>query len=131
MTLRWLLLSWLLATTVAAEDSADVMETFAPLASSLSAGDVEGFLKPIDRQMQEFGKLRENVSALIALFDITSSVELVSVDAGKVELDWYLELRSKSGAGVAERRRQIVTARIEKKRILSIAPIEFFAPKVN
>jgi hypothetical protein len=86
------------------------------------------FLKPIDAAMPGYDQLRENVSALITRFDITSSIELIRAEAGKVELDWYLELRNKGEGGANEQRRQVVTARVQKKRILSIGPIEFFAP---
>lgn len=131
MTRRCLLFSCLVARTAGAEDSSGVLEIFEPLASALSTGDVEGFLKPFDRQMPNLAKLRENVSALMARFEITSSIELIRSDSAKVDLDWYLELRSKGAAGVAERRRQTITATVEKKRIRSIAPLEFFAPTAN
>ena len=114
-----------------AGDGPSVLEIFEPLASALSTGDVEGFLKPFDRRMPNLAMLRDNVSALMAHFDITSSIELIRSDAATVELDWYLELRSKEAAGVAERRRQTITAAIEKKRIRSIAPLQFFAPTAN
>jgi len=129
MTRRCLLLGWPAATAAIAEDN--ILEVFEPLASALSTGDVEGFLKPFDRQMPGLGRLRENVSALMARFDITSSIELIRSDSGTVELDWYLELRGKEGAGVAERRRQTITATIEKKRIRFMAPLDFFAPTAN
>jgi len=129
MTRRCLLLGWPAATAAIAQDN--ILEVFEPLASALSTGDVEGFLKPFDRQMPGLGRLRENVSALMARFDITSSIELIRSDSGTVELDWYLELRGKEGAGVAERRRQTITATIEKKRIRFMAPLDFFAPTAN
>jgi hypothetical protein len=129
MTRRCLLLGWPAATAAIAEDN--ILEVFEPLASALSTGDVEGFLKPFDRQMPGLGRLRENVSALMARFDITSSIELIRSDSGTVELDWYLELRGKEGAGVAERRRQTITAAVAKKRIRSMAPLDFFAPTAN
>ncbi|MEO8127689.1 MAG: hypothetical protein ABJF23_13225 [Bryobacteraceae bacterium] len=131
MTRRCLLLSCLAVSLPGAEQGSNVLEVFEPLASALSTGDVEGFVKPFDRQMPGLGKLRANVTGLMARFDITSSVELIGSDAGTVELDWYLELRSKEGAGVAERRRQTVTAKVDKKRILSISPMEFFAATTN
>src|SRR4051794_29162062 len=129
MTRRHLLMASLVAGCAMAEDDASVLEIFEPLASALSNGDVASFMKPFDRSMPNRGKLRENVAALIARYGITSSIELVRVEAGTVELDWYLELRDKEAAGVSERRRQTVTARVEKKHILSIEPVEFFAPK--
>ncbi len=131
MTRRRLVLTCLVAPTAFGEDDSAVLEIFEPLASALSTGDVEGFLKPFDRRMPNFAALRDNVSALMARFDITSSIELMRSDSAKVELDWYLQLRGKDAAGVAERRRQTITATVAKKRILSIAPVEFFAPTAN
>ncbi|HMF75070.1 MAG TPA: hypothetical protein VK604_05355 [Bryobacteraceae bacterium] len=131
MTRRCLLLSCLAAGAAGAEDDSGVLEIFEPLASALSTGDVEGFMKPFDRQMPNLAKLRDNVTDLMELFDITSSVELIRSDSANVELDWYMELRRKEGAGVTERRRQNITAIVEKKRIRSIAPLEFFAPTAN
>jgi hypothetical protein len=128
MNRRHLLLAWLLLRGAGAEERDDILEVFAPLASALSSGDVEGFMKPIDSHMAGYGKLRDNVSALVAQFDVTSSIELIRVDQGQAELDWYMEIKSKEDAGVRQQRRQVISARVEKKRILSIAPIEFFGP---
>ncbi len=121
----------MVARLAGAEDDSSLLEIFEPLASALSSGDLEGFLKPFDRKLPNLAQLRENVSGLMARFAITSSIELLRSESGKVELDWYLELRSKEGAGVTERRRQTVTANIGNKRIVSIAPVEFFAPTTN
>jgi 1-aminocyclopropane-1-carboxylate deaminase/D-cysteine desulfhydrase-like pyridoxal-dependent ACC family enzyme len=130
MTRRVLLIS-LLAATASGENAADILQVFEPLATALSSGDAEAFLRPIDRRMPGYGQLRENIYALVAQFDVTSSIEFNRVQDGQVELDWELALRAKAETGVSGTRRQTVTARIEKKRILSIAPIDFFAPKAS
>ena len=129
MTRRRLVLFSLVAVAAAsAEDSSVSLDLFEPLASALSAGDVESFMKRFDRQAPNLGKLRENVAGLVARFDITSSIELIRSAGNQAELDWYLELRDKQqSAAVNERRRQTVTVRVEKKRIVSIEPIDFFA----
>lgn len=131
MTRRCLLVSCLVARIAGAKDESGVLQIFEPLASALSTGDVEGFLRPFDRRMSNLATLRDNISGLIARFAITSSIELIRANNEIVELDWYLELRGKEDAGVSERRRQTVTAFIEKKRIRSIEPLEFFAPTAN
>jgi hypothetical protein len=131
MDRRCFLIGCMVAAKAGAADDSSILQVFEPLASALSNGDAEMFLKPIDRAMPGYDKLRENVSALMSDFDITSSIEFVRAEAGKVELDWYLELRNKGDGGASEQRRQMVTARVQKKRILSIEPIEFFAPKAG
>lgn len=128
MTRRYLLTSTLLASNALAQAGGDVLAVFAPLASALSNGDGEAFLKPMDPKMPGYPQLRDHVLALLARFDVTSSIELNSVNGDAVELDWYLELHSKQAAGPNERRHQIVSARIIQKRIVSIEPISFFAP---
>ena len=131
MTRRCLLVSCLATRIAGAKDDSGVLEIFEPLASALSTGDVEGFLRPFDRQMSNLATLRDNISGLVARFAITSSIELIRVNGETVELDWYFELRSKEDAGVSERRHQTVTASIGKKRIRSIEPLWFFAPTAN
>ena len=116
-----------LASTLSAQSGSEVLAVFAPLASALSNGDGEAFMKPIDRQMPGYAQLRDNIMALLARFDVTSSIELNSANGDKVELDWYLELHSKQAAGPNERRSQIITARVVQKRIVSIEPVGFFA----
>jgi hypothetical protein len=128
MDRRCFLIGCVIAAKAGAADDSSILQVFEPLASALSNGDAEMFLKPIDAAMPGYDQLRENVSALITRFDITSSIELIRAEAGKVELDWYLELRNKGEGGANEQRRKVVTARVQKKRILSIGPIEFFAP---
>jgi hypothetical protein len=90
------------------------------------------FMRPIDKSMADRDKLSDNVNALLAGSNVTSSVELVRVDGDKVELDWSMQIITKGAVGVTTQRQQTVTARIDsKKRILEIGPIEFFGPAVR
>ena len=131
MTRRWFLLTTLLATNAASQSPDETLAVFAPLASALSGGDGEAFMKPFDRKMENYAKLRDNVLALLARYDVTSSIELNRVNGSDVELDWYLELHSKQAAGNSERRNQTVTARLEKKRIIFLEPVAFFRPTAS
>jgi hypothetical protein len=123
-----LVLTWLFLRRAGADERDDVLQVFVPLASALSSGDAEAFMKPIDQKMAGFEQLRENVYGLIAQFEIKSSIELIRVEGGRAELDWFMELKSREDAGGTYQRRKAITARFEKKRILSIDPIDFFAP---
>lgn len=131
MTRRALIEAIVFAAAARADDS-DILEIFAPLASALSDGDAVAFMRPIDKSMPDRDKLSDNVNALIAASEVTSSVELIRVDGEKVELDWSMQIKSRGGIGVTAQRQQTVTARIDsKKRILEIGPIEFFGPAVR
>ena len=92
MNRRDLLLACLFLQRAAADERDDVLQVFVPLASALSIGDAEAFMKPIDPKMEGFEQLRQNVYGLIAQFEIKSSIELMRVENGLAELDWYMEL---------------------------------------
>jgi hypothetical protein len=131
VTRRALIEAVLFAAAARADDS-DILAIFAPLASALSDGDAVAFMRPIDKSMADRDKLSDNVNALLAGSNVTSSVELVRVDGDKVELDWSMQIITKGAVGVTTQRQQTVTARIDsKKRILEIGPIEFFGPTVR
>ena len=50
----------------------------------------------------------------------------------QLELDWFLQIRSKLATGPLERRRDKVTCRLERKKkrwkVVSLEPVKFFAP---
>src|SRR4051812_34086359 len=124
----WRLLLCLFLFTVAADERTDVLETVAPLASALSEGNAAAFLGAIDRNMLGFGELESTVTALLNQAEVTCSVEFLAGKGDAAELDWYMQIRSKEQAGVTEQRRQTVTVRLGKKKVLSIGPIAFFGP---
>jgi hypothetical protein len=124
--------SLVFAAVARAADDSDVLAIFAPLASALSDGDPAAFMRPIDKSMPDRGKLSDAVNALLAAANVTCSVELMSVEGDKVELDWSVQIITKGAAGVTEQRHQTVTARISPNgRILEIGPIEFFGPVIR
>src|SRR6267378_2234531 len=65
-----------------ADERSEVLDVIAPLADALTNGDALAFLKPIDRDMEGFAQLRDNVLALLAEAEVASSVDLISVDNG-------------------------------------------------
>jgi len=88
------------------------------MASALSEGNALAFLKPIDRAMPDYQKLQDNVVALVAQNDLASSIEVLKDEGDdkrrRVELDWFLELRSHEIHGPYERRRKVVKCRLER-----------------
>ena len=67
MTRRVLLLLPLAACCRAADPAQEVLDLVADAAGALSAGNVALFLKAFDPAMAGYAKLRENVTALMAL----------------------------------------------------------------
>lgn len=126
MILRCLLC--LILFTAWADERTDVLETVAPLASALSDGNAAAFLGGVDKSMPGYADLVSNVTALLSAADITCSVEFVSAKGDTAQVDWYMQVKSKEQAGVTEERRDTITVRLGKKKVLSLAPITFFRP---
>ena len=101
------------------------MEVFRAVSEALANQDVDAFLDQFDRQMPEYEKLRDEIRELIATSqEIGSTLDLITLDANTVELDWLLKIDH------AAPRRQIVKCQVAKQgnkwKITALAPIEFF-----
>ena len=136
MTRRaWLTIS-IAGCCFAADPAREVLDLVSDAAGSLSAGDAAGFLKTFDRTMPGYSKLRENVTGLLALGDVQSSIDPLE-DAGDdrrrtAQFQWSLRILRGQQATASVRREQVVKCTAEKQggkwRITSIEPLEFFAP---
>jgi hypothetical protein len=82
----------------------------------------------VDKSAPNFNALRDNVYALVAEAEATSSIEIIRTEGDVAQLDWYMELRSRATRSVAEQRRETVTVRVSPGKIQSLKPINFFAP---
>ncbi len=86
--------------------------------------------------MPDYDKLKDAVTALANQAEITSSIEPVKDEGDDskrtVDLDWYLQVRSLYPNGPIVTRREIVHCELRKEqkrwKIVSLKPIEFFAP---
>lgn len=116
--------------------SQQVFDLFTKIAAALSDDDVGTFLDAVDPAMPDKADLRRDLVALIALADVTNSLEIIT-DTGDdthrtEEIDWFLEIVNKSQSHTVERRRQVVKFQMERKgkkwKILSMEPLHFFAP---
>jgi hypothetical protein len=121
-----------------ADTHADVVDLFAQMAAALSGDNAAEFMKAFDRKMPSHGQLETQITGLLANAELASSVELLKDEGDEqkrdVEVDWYLELRSRVRGGPLVQRRAVIQCQVEKQgkrwRIVSIKPIEFFdAPK--
>jgi hypothetical protein len=118
------------STLASADERADVLEIVSPLASALSNGDADAFLRRIPADSPNRAQLADYVKALLAQAEMTCSIQLRSYEAGRAELDWYMEIRSRATSSMMERRKQIVIVEIRDREVFSIAPVEFFKPAV-
>jgi hypothetical protein len=105
------------------------------LSAALEDGNAARFLAQIDRRRcRDYASLETNVVALVAQYDVGSSVEVVEEaragEAVELKLDWLLRLRPSSGGPVAERKQQ-VRCRLERRgkawKVTALEPVSFFS----
>ncbi len=114
----------------------EVVDLFASMAAALAEINVAQFMDAFDKSAPDYGKLKDEVTALVKQAEISSSVEPLKDEGDDnkrlVEMDWVLEIRSLIPDGPLVRRREIIRCELrkDKKRwkIVALKPIEFFAP---
>jgi len=125
----------LLTFSLHADTHAEVVDLFASITAALSVDNAAEFMAAFDRDMPDYDKLKARIGALLDAAEIGSDIELVKDDGNEsrrsVDLDWYLEVKSRAAGGPVLRRRQIVHCDLRKDkkhwRIISISPLDFFA----
>jgi hypothetical protein len=106
------------------------------LAESLSQGDHIGALESFDKKMSGYSEIDSALSALTAQAEVLCAIDIVEDEEGdgihNLDLDWYMQLKSRTDPGLIERRRQRVAVTLQKNganwRIIKLAPREIFAP---
>jgi hypothetical protein len=131
-----MMLSLLMALTLTA-DAPDVAarESVAVLAGALSEENAEKFLAYLGPELR--AAIEQDIRALLLRHEVTSSISPSSNEGDDkkrvLELDWYVEIRSKGSELPLERRRQNIRCVVEKnakKRwvVTSLEPAGFFTP---
>jgi hypothetical protein len=118
----------LLPVLLRADERADVLEAVTPLASALSNGDADEFLRHIHPECPARRELSDNVRALLGQAEITSSVQFTRSEKGRAELDWYMQIKSRSLQSVLASRDQAVFVTLRDRLIYTIEPVDFFKP---
>jgi hypothetical protein len=116
--------------------SPTVLDTLGGMAAALADNNPAGFMKPIDPDMPDYGKLNNEISALLDQAVVASSVEVLKDEGDdahrSVDLDWFLEIHPPAEIGPLVHRRQVVHCKLQRDkkgwRVISLLPIEFFAP---
>jgi hypothetical protein len=120
---------------------ATVLSLLLALSAALEEGNAARFLGYIDKgTCREYLALETNVVALVAQYDIGSSVGLVTEtrdgEAVDLKLDWLLRLRPSGGGAAVERRREL-RARLEPRgknkswKVTALEPASFFSAVVT
>jgi hypothetical protein len=124
---------------VRADTHADVVDLFASMAAALSDDNPSGFMRAIDHKMPDYDRLKTQIEALVQSYEVGSSVEPLGDEGDDskrdVDLDWYLELRSRVPGGPFLQRRSVIHCKLEKAgkhwRVVSLKPADFFdVPKL-
>lgn len=109
------------------------------LSAALEEGNAARFLSYLDKQKcPDYAALERNVVALVAQYDVGSSVGVVTEtqdgDAVELKLDWLLRLRPSGGGATAERRAQL-RCRLETRgknwKVTALEPASFFSAVVT
>jgi len=149
-TTRSVALVCLAAAFACADAHDDVLEVVTSMAGALSeTGDqaaahianVAKFMSAFSKDMPDYDTLEKNVTALVNNADVSSSIQPLNEDgddqARQIDLDWLLEVHSLVQDGPDVRRREVLHCELRKEevrknkqrwKIVSIKPIDFFAP---
>ena len=123
---RRVLLAALAAFAASADERTEILEVIEPLPAALSESRGDDFMSAFADDMPGHADLRSHISALIAFAEVTSSIELLRVENGRAELDWYMEIRARATGSVVERRRDKVIIHVRDKKIRDLSPVAFF-----
>jgi hypothetical protein len=112
------------------------LASLANLATALSEDDSDSALEYFDSQMRAYGEIERNIEALTAQADISCSIDIVTdVEENgihKLDLDWYMQLKSLGDDARLERRRERVLVEMHpfkgKWKITSISPLSILDP---
>jgi membrane-bound lytic murein transglycosylase B len=112
------------------------LASLAKLATALSDSDADSALDFFDSHMKSYGEIEQKLEALTAQADISCAIDVVDdMEADgvhKLDLDWFMELKSQIDDSQLERRRERVQVEMRQFkgawRITALSPISIFDP---
>lgn len=113
MTRRGLLL--LIPLGLGADERQEVVDWLGQWVQRLTEENASEFLRALEKDLRE--RLDRGVWALVRNYEVVSSIQVLAVDGGSVELDWYMALKGRAAnvATVERRERVKLTLRRVKK----------------
>src|SRR5579863_613877 len=104
--------------------------SLATLATALSENDPDSALDYFDSRMKSYGEIEQKVEALTAQADISCAIDVVTDTEAdgvhKLDLDWFMQLKSQIDDAQLERRRERV--QVEMRLIKGIWKITDISP---
>lgn len=108
----------------------------AGLATALSENDPDSALAYFDAQIKDRGTIEANIEALAAQTDVTCAIDVVNDEesngAHKLDLDWFMDLKSQGDDHRGEQRRERVSVEMRqvkgKWKITAMQPLTILAP---
>lgn len=108
----------------------------ASLATALSENDPDAALRAFDSSIKDYGTIEANVEALAAQADVSCAIDVVTDQESdgfhKLDLDWFMELKSQGDIPQTERRRQRVQVEMHlikgSWKITAISPLSILGP---
>ena len=112
------------------------LAAIADLATALSESDPDGVLRYFDSQMKDYGTIEADIEALTAQTDVSCAIDIVKDDESngvhKLDLDWFMELKSQGNNPQLERRRERVQIEMReikgKWKITALSPLSILGP---
>jgi membrane-bound lytic murein transglycosylase B len=112
------------------------LASLAKLATALSDSDADSALDYFDSHMKSYGEIEQKLEALTAQADISCAIDVVDdMEADgvhKLDLDWFMELKSQIDDSQLERRRERVQVEMRQFKgvwkITALSPISIFDP---
>jgi len=110
--------------------------SLARLATALSESDSDSALDLFDSHMKSYGEIEQKLEALTAQADISCAIDVVDDQeadgAHKLDLDWFMQLKSQVDDSQLERRRERVAVEMRQFKgvwkITSLSPLSIFDP---
>ena len=133
-----IVLLFLLAGNLSAQQSKAIREQVARVATALTAGNPEEAMTPFDKSFDGYSRLRDYFSALTNAYDVTNEMDVIDEQITSHEatltVHWTLTL-SEKGSGLSESREEDLTVKLSMKkydwRIVDVSPLEFFNPELR
>ena len=110
--------------------------SIANLATALSENDPDGAMRYFDSGMKSYAAIEANVEALAAQTDVSCAIDVVTDQetngVHKLDLDWFMQLKSQGDIPQIEQRRvrvQVEMREIKGRwRITAMSPLSILDP---
>jgi hypothetical protein len=121
-----------------ADDSADIHQVVANVATALSSGDPAMAISSFSKSYTDHDKLSDDFEALTGAYSLNNQVEFtdedVSASAATVTVHWALTLSTRQ-TGFTANRNADITLKVAREgkhwRIVAFGPIGIFDPQVQ